>query len=515
MSKVNTFIFCITLAVVFLIGCDAQMPVATDLESPSKPLYTADWESLKKNNPAPEWFRDAKFGIYFHWGVYSVPAFGSEWYPRNMHNKSGDSRQPGSSREYKYHVENYGEPTEFGYHDFVPMFKAEKFDADEWAELFVKAGARFAGPVAEHHDGYSMWASRLTPWNTKDTGPKRDITGELAKAIKSRGMKFVTTFHHARNNLWEHQNGDGDWTGHYSYLKRDFPSILEDPKNAILYGYMPREKFLQMWKGKLIEVIDNYQPDLMWFDSWLDEIPDQTKMEYLAYYFNKANELGKEVVVTFKQDDLPREVALDDYEKGRANRLTEFVWLTDDTVSKGSWCYTNDLQIKSTEEVLRTFIDIVSKNGQLLLNISPTADGTIPDNQKEVLLDIGKWLSKYGEAIYEARPFVEFGEGPTRLEKGGWFVKMKGAYGAEDIRYTRRGKTVYAIVLGWPGENETITMKMFAQGGKAQDVKVTNVSMLGTNETIKWERQDSGLMVTTPGEKVDDLAIVFRLSTSG
>jgi alpha-L-fucosidase len=474
----------------------AQLLLVTDCFGQTA-KYTADWESLKNRNPAPEWFRDAKFGIYFHWGVYSVPAFGSEWYPRNMHNKSG------SSSEYKHHVEAYGDPAKFGYPDFVPMFKAEKFNADEWAELFAKAGARFAGPVAEHHDGYSMWDSGLTPWNAMDAGPKRDIVGELAKAIRQRGMRFVTTFHHARNSLHQiDRKGQQVWTGHYEFVKRDFPALLEDPKRAIMYGYMPREKFLEMWKGKLIEVIDKY------------EIPDTYKMEYLAYYFNKANEWGKEVVVTFKQQDLPREVAMDDYEKGRADRLTDFVWLTDDTISRGSWCYTNDLGIKSTAEVLRTFIDIVSKNGQLLLNISPKADGTIPDNQREVLLGIGEWLSKYGQAIYETRPFVEYGEGPARMDKGGGFAKMRGSYGAEDIRYTRKGHAVYAIVLGWPGENKPITMKMFAQGGLAADIKVTNVSMLGTDEPVKWQREPSGLVVNTPGKKVDDLAIVFKLETS-
>lgn len=509
MAKLNTLIICIAMSLILLSGCNNQSA------GKNKAVYTADWESLKNRNPAPEWFRDAKFGIYFHWGVYSVPAFRSEWYPRNMHNKTGDSRRSGPSREYTHHVKTYGEPTEFGYHDFVPMFKAENFDADEWAELFKKAGARFAGPVAEHHDGYSMWASKLTPWNVNDIGPKRDITGQLAKAVRKRGMRFVTSFHHARNNLWEtDRRGEKVWTGHYEFIMKHFPSLLQDRTNAILYGYMPRGKFLDMWKGKLIEVIDNYQPDLMWFDSWLDEIPDQTKMEYLAYYFNKANELGKEVVVTFKQEDLPREVALDDYEKGRADKLTDFIWLTDDTISKGSWCYTDDLQIKGTAEVLRTFIDIVSKNGQLLLNISPMADGTIPENQKEVLLGMGQWLSKYGEAIYDTRPFVEFGEGPTRLEKGGWFVEMQGAYGPKDIRYTRKGKTVYAIILGWPGENKAVTMKMFGRDGQASDIKVTKVSMLGTKEKIKWDRNDSGLVVTTPGKKIDDLAVVFKLDTS-
>lgn len=278
---------------------------------------------------------------------------------------------------------------------------------------------------------------------------------------------------------------------------------------------MPREKFLDIWKGKLIEVIDKYQPDLMWFDAWLDEIPDRTKMEYLAHYFNRADEWGREVVVTYKGEDLPREVAMEDYEKGRADSLTDFVWLTDDTISKGSWCYTGDLEIKSTAEVLRTFIDIVSKNGQLLLNISPKADGTIPENQKEVLLEMGQWLSKYGESIYGTRPFVQYGEGPTQMQKGGGFARMKGVYGSEDIRYTRKGNTVYAIILGWPGENRNITMKVFGPDGNAQDIKVTEVSMLGSNEKIRWEQGESGLMVTTPSREVDELAVVFKLGTSG
>ncbi len=507
MFRLETSIICLTLIIVLLSTTTAQeSPVKSGFDQ-STPAYTADWESLKRHNEAPEWFRDAKFGIYFHWGVYSVPAYGSEWYPRNMHRKN--------SREYKHHVQKYGEPTEFGYDDFVPMFKAEKFDANEWAELFVKAGARFAGPVAEHHDGFSMWASELTPWNAMDMGPKRDIVGELANAIRSRGMRFVTTFHHARNSLYEiEKNGKKVWTGHYEYVKRNFPSLLDVPKQAILYGYMPREQFLGMWKGKLIEVIDKYQPDLMWFDAWLDEIPDEYKTAYLAYYFNKASEWGKEVVVTFKKEDLPREVGVEDYEKGRTDQLTDYVWLTDDTISRGSWSYTEDLQIKSTPQVLHVLIDIVSKNGQLLLNISPKADGTIPDDQKQVLLGIGKWLQNYGEAIYGTRPFVEFGEGPARLEKGGHFVKMKGDYTSQDIRYTRKGKIVYAIVLGWPGKHKQIVMTMFGKGNKAEDIKITDVSILGTDEKINWKRLKKGLVVKTPATKTNDMAIVFKLSTA-
>jgi len=464
----------------------------------SEDPYTPDWESLYKYNEAPEWFRDAKFGIYFHWGVYCVPAFGSEWYPRNMHIKK--------NREYKHHVETYGDPVEYGYDKFVPKFTAEKFDADAWADLFAKAGARFAGPVAEHHDGFSMWASKLTPWNAKDRGPKRDLAGELAEAIRARGMKFVTSFHHARNSLWKMDNGK--WTGHYDGVIRDFPAALEDPERAFMYGYMPREEFLDMWLGKLKEVIDNYHPDLMWFDSWLDEIPEQYKLEYLAYYFNKSHEAGKDVVVTFKQDDLPREVALDDYEKGRANRLTEFTWLTDDTISRGSWCYTENLRIKPLSEVLHVLIDIVSKNGQLLLNISPMADGTIPQNQQNVLLGIGDWLAVNGDAIYGTRPWVIFGEGPTRMKKGGHFVRSMN-YTAKDIRFTTKGDTLYAIFLGQPSGEMTIAclgVNTGICGGKA-----SRVSLLGREGDLEATQDEDGLHVTFPETLPSQNAVAIKI----
>ncbi|MCD6337939.1 MAG: alpha-L-fucosidase, partial [Verrucomicrobia bacterium] len=409
--------------------------------------YTPQWASVQKHRAAPDWFLDAKFGIYFHWGVYSVPAFGSEWYPRNMYNIR--------SQVYRHHLATYGDPAKFGYPDFVPMFKAEKFDPEAWARLFQEAGARFAGPVAEHHDGFSMWASKQTPWNAADMGPKRDIVGMLEKAIRARGMRFITTFHHARNSLWLK---NGKWTGHYEFVKRYFPQLLEDPQRSIMYGYMPREKFLKMWLGKLQEVVDAYRPDIIWFDSWLDEIPENYRLQFLAHYLNSAARWGKEVVVTCKQLDLPREVAVEDYEKGRANRLTPFPWLTDDTISRGSWCYTQNLRIKPPEEVLHSFIDIVSKNGVLLLNISPKADGTIPENQKHVLREMGAWLRVCGEAVYNTRPWKIFGEGPTRLQRGGAFIRWNGRYTARDIRFTRSkdGRSVYAIALGWPEGNLTL-----------------------------------------------------------
>jgi len=451
--------------------------------------YLADWESLKKHKAAPEWFRDAKFGIYFHWGVYSVPAFGSEWYARRMYLKD----RP----EYKHHVATYGAPSKFGYHDFVPMFKAAKFDADEWAELFKQAGARFAGPVAEHHDGFAMWASRLTPWNAKDMGPKRDIAGELAAAIRKRGMRFVMTFHNARNNQRQvEKNGKLVWTGYYPHVE-GWPTASKDAKLRLLYGNIPRDEFLKLWKGKLLEVIDRYQPDLIWFDSKLDEIPEKYVTEFLAYYFNKADELGKEVVVTYKEEDLPREVGVEDFERGR------------------SWCYTQGLKIKSTRYLLHMLIDIVSKNGQLLLNISPKADGTIPVDQQEVLLGIGRWLKKYGEAIYGTRPFVVFGEGPTRLKTGGEYARAKLLYKPEDIRYTTKGNIVYAIQLGWPGAGHETLLKSFSDKRRLESLKIKSVRMLGSEEKIIWSLRQDGLSVRTPSSPPDNMAVVYKIETNG
>jgi len=448
------------------------------------PAYEPTLESLSHANPAPEWFRDAKFGIYFHWGVYSVPAFRSEWYPRLMYLKGNPVN--------KHHIKTWGDPTKFGYPDFVPMFKAEKFDAKEWADLFAKAGARFAGPVAEHHDGFAMWDSDATPWNAADMGPKRDITGELEKAIRARGMKFVTTFHHARNSLW--QPKQGKWTGHYDGVKKFYPQLLDDKKRAILYGYMPREKFVEMWKAKLVEVIDKYQPDLIWFDSWLDQIPEKTRFEFAAYYLNQAQKWGREVVITRKQNDLPLSFSIEDFEKGRAADLTRNVWLTDDTISKGSWCYTKGLRIKDTDEVVDTLVDIVSKNGQLLLNISPMADGTIPADQRKVLLAIGKWLETNGEAIYETRPWLTYGEGPTKMKKGGHFVGSI-RYGAKDIRYTRSkdGNTLYAIVLGKPEGPVTLTRVKV----QAED-KPGRITLLGSDAPVRHETDAAGHLVIHP-----------------
>ena len=492
----NLSVCIIILSVVVLGACTAEQQ------------YEPTRESLARHNDAPEWFRDAKLGIYFHWGVYSVPAFGDEWYPCTMHGKDVDTHRP----VYEHHVKTWGDPMEFEYADFVPMFKGEYFDADAWALLFKKAGAQFAGPVAEHHDGFSMWDSEVTPWNAMDMGPKRDITGELEKAIRKQDMRLITTFHHARNNLWEPT--PGQWIGHYLGVKKHFPSLLEDEKRAILYGYMPRDQFLKMWKDKLVEVIDNYQPDIIWFDTWLHEIPEKDRFEFAAYYFNQAQKNGQAVMIVRKQEDLPLEFSVNDHEKSRESEANERVWMTDDTISTGSWCYTTNLTIKPAKDVIHALIDTVSKNGVVLLNISPLADGMIPQDQRKVLVELGEWMRVNGEGIYSTRPWITYGEGPTKEPTGGFgarkeFLNLK--YSDRDIRYTasKDGKTVYAIQMGLP--EKPITLKTVRLG------KQGKVSLVGSDQPVSYEINKDGTLTIHPPKSdqkqhLSSYANVYKIS---
>ncbi len=493
----------------FLIG----LPLFS--EEVSEPEWKLDWSEFSQYESEPEWFRDAKLGIYFHWGVYSVPAFGNEWYPRWMHFEGRDI--------FNHHVETYGHPSEFGYHDFVPLFKAEHFDPAEWAELFKKAGAQFAGPVAEHHDGFSMWASEKTPWNVGDKGPKRDITGELAEAIRERDMKFIATFHHARHlqrpdhpGSHEHPYPDWNhfWQSHYPPVE-GMPPGMDDPKLNYLYGRLPEDLWLEeVWWGKLKEVIDKYSPDIIWFDSWLDQIPEAYRKEFLSYYYAEGKKKGQEVVTTFKQKDFPDGVAVFNIEKGGMIEISENVWQSDDTISLGSWCYTDTLEIKPTSMVVHSLIDITSKNGVLLLNISPKADGTIPEDQRSVLLEMGAWLDLNGEAVYATRPWLTYGEGPTGFEEGQFGgMKTTNVYTPEDKRYTRSkdGHTIYAFILGQPEPGDQIVLTAFANGEPGHRVEIDSISLIGDNVRVDWGRNRNGIFFPASETFSSDIALVYKL----
>ncbi|MDZ8118790.1 alpha-L-fucosidase [Pontiella sp. NLcol2] len=466
--------------------------------------YEPTWKSLAKHEAEPEWLKDAKLGIYFHWGPYSVPAYGNEWYPRWMHFENRN--------EYKHHLATYGKPSEFGYHDFVPLFTGEHFDAAEWAELFRKAGAKFAGPVAEHHDGFSMWDSEITPWNAADKGPKQDILGNLFAELEKRDMKTIATFHHARNlqRYSDKPAEKGFQDSHYPWIEGQ-PPTSDDPELRLLYGNVPEEEWNEtIWLGKLKEVIDHYQPDIIWFDSWLDRIPETYRQRFAAYYLNQAEKWNKDVAIIRKQNDLPLTFSINDHEKSREPKALKELWMTDDTISTGSWCYTQDLKIKPLSMVIHAVVDTVAKNGVVLLNISPKADGTIPQDQRDVLLGLGAWLNKNGEAIYSTRPWINAAEGPTAEPEGGFAARKKFMalkYTEKDIRYTasKDGKTVYAIIMGIPKAGSEVLFKTFA----AEKIAVKRVSTLN-GSAVDWSMTDNGLSVKAVATD-DTAATVYKV----
>jgi len=466
--------------------------------------YEPSWTSLQKNK-TPEWFLDGKFGIYTHWGVYSVPACGPNgtWYSHFIY---VDEKSP----QRKYHEAHYGLLEKFGYKDFIPLFKAEKFNADEWADLFEKSGARWAGPVAEHHDGFAMWNTKFNGYNSVKMGPKRDVVGELAKAIKKRGLKFVTTFHH-ETNWWFFPV----WDTRYD---------CGDPKYSDLYGPIhgfgdePTKEYLDEWYGKIVEVIDQYDPDLIWFDTGLGAIQESYRKRLLAYYFNEAARRGKEVVVNYKGNDLPPGVGVLDLELAQMRKKTDFVWMTDTSVDdQGAWSYVQGVKYKSIDNLVDNLVDRVSKNGCLLLNVGPKADGTIPEEAKACLLGMGQWLKVNGEAIYGTRPWTTAGEGPASLASDNSFENESTVpYTARDIRFTVKDNALYAIFLDWPGEQATIrsvTANRFPDedfvGIYPSEIK--SVSMLGDGNPLEWKVTDEGLTVKTPPKKPCDCAYVFKI----
>ena len=470
--------------------------------------YQANWESLSKHNQSPEWFSDAKLGIYFTWGVHTVPAHGSEWYPYFIYRNEGHENE-------KFHRETYGDPKDFNYHDFVPMFKAEHFDAVEWAQLFKDAGAKFAGPCAQHHDGYALWDSEVNPWNSADRGPKKDLTGELGKAIKGQGLKFITTFHHARNGQ-RYATDTAHWGGYNSHFTYhpDYASSSTDPDTAKLYGNIPEAEFNQYWFDQLKEVIDQYSPDIMWFDSWLNLIPEQYRQDFTAYYLNEAKKKNQEVVIAYKQNDIPKTIGILDIEQGGKKDLSESVWLTDVTLSTKSWCYIEGQEYKPAELVVRNMIDVWSKNGIVLLNISPKANGIIVQEQRDILHKIGAWMKKHEEAVYETRPFDFNGFGIAKAGDGHFGGQSATVeYTKNDGRFlkSKDGKFLYLFMLGKPDVGTEIEIRGLAQHDFYPTNGFKKITVMGSGAEAKWHFALRNFILTVPDTEMDEIATVFKI----
>ena len=470
---------------------------------PSK--FEPTWASLE-NYQVPAWYEDGKFGIFIHWGPYCVPAFGNEWYPRNMYLQN--------SREFVYHQKVFGHQSKFGYKDFIPMFTAEKFDAAAWADLFRRAGAKFVVPVAEHHDGFAMYDSALSQWTAAKMGPKRDIIGELAAATRKKGMVFGVSSHRAEH--WWFFNGG-----------RDFDSDVQDPAYADLYGpavSLPNDRygldvkprpdaaFLEDWLARCSELVDKYQPQLFWFDWWIEQTVFQPYLQrFAAHYYNRGLEWGKGVAINYKNKSFPEKSAILDIERGQLKDIRPMLWQNDTSVSKNSWGYIQHHDYKTGTSIIHDLIDVVSKNGALLLNIGPRPDGTIPEPEQAMLLEIGRWLAINGEAIYDTRPWKVYGEGPTEVFEGGFTDTKRAAFTSRDIRYTAKGDTVYAILLGWPETGEA-TIGWLRAGSPLYPGAIQSVALLGSAEPLQWSRDASGLKVKLPAQKPCDAAFVLKIS---
>ena len=471
--------------------------------------YKPTWNSLREHK-APQWLRDGKFGIYTHWGIYSVPACGPNvsWYPYNMY-------RPGTP-QYQFHVEQYGGPEKFGYKDFIPMFTGAKFDADEWAELFKDAGAVFAGPVAEHHDGFCLWDTKLTKWNAVNMGPKCDVVGLLEKAVRRNGMKYMAALHHAENWFFfphwvkAYDTSDPNYAGLYGEPHNlDFASLVEEGREIdFAMQDRPSKRFLDAWLGKVREVVDLYQPDLLWFDFGLEYIQEHYKREMLAHYYNAAQAWGKDVALTYKWHHMVPGSGLEDIELGGADVLRYNEWLTDSTVDDGeAWGYMRDAKYKTPGSLIHYLVDNVSKNGYMLLNVGPRPDGTIPEEAKAVLKEIGRWLRVNGEAIYGTTPWMTYGEGPTKVESGPFKENSNRQYTARDIRFTCKDDALYAVLLNWPKGEATV------ESAKClYPEEIDRISMLGNEGPLPWKMTEKGLVVGMPDEKPCDSAYVIKIS---
>ncbi|MBI9018888.1 MAG: alpha-L-fucosidase [Phycisphaerae bacterium] len=477
--------------------------------------YKPTWESLNQHD-TPEWLLDAKFGIYGHWGIYSIPAFKTEWYGRLMYDK-----QTRGEDVFNHHIKKYGKQSEFGYVDFIKDFTAPKYDPDQWAELIAKSGAKFAGITVVHHDGYCLWDSKFTRWDSKDTGPKRDLYGELVASLRKTDptMKILTCFHHFRTYGWFYTK-DAELL---AKGKKEGWDIF-DPEYADFYWNpetQPRDKFIKEWKSKVKEVIDNYQPDVIWFDGGGfrkgENEPDT--LEVLAHYYNTQKKKGTPVEVVNKKSNFHPDFGLRNFEKGGDRPAkVDFDWADDLNIASRGWCYTEDMRYRPSNAIIDGFIDRVSRGGCLMLSISPKGDGSIPDEQQKILLDMGKWLAVNGKGIYGTRKWKIETEGELDkiLIKTGkktlW--NFDGTCDANDVRFTCKGDKLFGFILGWP-EDGKVVIKSLGTDVKVASGGIADVKLMGYDGKLKWSRSKDGLAIEMPDEKPCEHAFGFEIIVKG
>jgi alpha-L-fucosidase len=439
--------------------------------------FQPTWDSIKANYRVPQWVKEARFGIFIHWGLYAVPAYHNEWYARHMYNDF-----------VRYHTEHYGSPDVFGYKDFIPMFKPTKFNADEWAAIFKESGASFVIPCAEHHDGFAMWDSEITPWCAGKLGPKRDFIGELSVAVQKRGLVFGVSSHRMEHHAFEFP-AKGVVSDVFDPRFKDFygPPI-NNPKLWTGPGASP--EFQEDWFRRVAELVDTYHPQMVWFDNGVNAREyDPIKLKFAAYYYNRAFERHEEVTIDTKGDAYLAG-SITDFEKVGARSPKDIhpgYWTVDDPIGS-TWGYTTDEKFAAAGSVLNKLVDTVSKGGIYLLNLSPNGEGEIVEPQPTTLRAIGHWLTINHDAIDGSHPWRQFSDG----EKS-------------PIRFTVNESFLYAIHLGWPKANSVTIVSL------KPDAKVSGVEMLGITRPLRFTQDDAGLHIDLPTEKPSELAPVFKI----
>ncbi len=468
--------------------------------------FSDSWESLC-DFEVPSWFSKSKFGIFVHWGLYSIPAFANEWYSRNMYIQG--------SPEFEHHIKTYGPHKDFGYKDFIPLFTADKFNPDEWAELFRKAGARYLVSVAEHHEGFQMYKSDISHYNAFEMGPKRDVLGELKEAVKAQGLRFAASSHRAEH--WFYMSHGKEFESDISEpLKRgDFywPSMPEPPNDELQSEPYPTTEYLNDWLVRTCELIDRYEPEILYFDWWIQHEAFKPYLKKLAaYYYNCGVKWNRPTAISYKHDAMMFGSGIVDVERGHFADAKPYYWQTDTAIARNSWCYTETLDYKSADEIICVLIDAVCKNGNLLLNVGPKGDGSIAMRDREILEEIGNWMEVNGKAIYDSRVWRISEEGPTK-EVEGQFAEAQKEYTSEDFRFTAGKGAVYAFSLNYP-ESGNIIIRAFADS-KNQDKPnfhglIKDVRVLGFDEKPVWSKTEKGLEIKTVNVQ-SSLPVVFEI----
>jgi len=499
----KTFIFFIVLSI-FWIG----QSWAQTLPINSGPYQPTD-ESLKQYQ-YPEWFRNAKFGIWAHWGPQSVPRHG-DWYARVMY-------QQGSS-DNLYHVEHYGPPSRFGYKDIIPLWKAEKWDPEKLMALYKKAGAKYFVSMGSHHDNFFLWNSKIHRWNAVNMGPHKDIVGLWQQAAKKQGLPFGVSEHLAASYTWFQSSHGADTSGIFKGLPydgndpqyQDLYHTKADPKDKGWLSINP--EWQKEWYNDIKELADTYHPDLLYSDSQLPFGNVGRSMLANFYNGNIAYNNGTPTAV-YNCKEPSKGKWVQDLERGVQDSISPFPWQTDTSI--GDWFYRNGQKYKTSTQILQMLVDIVSKNGNLLLNIVQTPEGEVEPDLLKTLDEIGKWTAANGDGIYGTRPWKVFGERPLNSEPLGAGKRKRFdenyKYSSEDIRFTTKDNALYAFCLEVPEKEYRI--RALGRLSKLNDKKIASIKMMGCSEELKWKQEDDALIIVKPAQipdwKVSGFKIIFN-----